>query len=119
MGDKDGFNNPFAALKGMAEGLPEGPKAQTPKAPAEPSGPPPLHGKIVLRREKKGRGGKTVTRVSGLPPERLKELCSRMKKGLGCGAKVEGEDIVLLGSLTERGADWLRSEGAREVVVGN
>jgi len=119
MGDKDaGFNNPFAALQGLGKDLPKQEKAGPAKA-KQPAGPAPLSGKIVLRREKKGRGGKTVTRVSGLPPSRLDELCKKMKKGLGCGAKVEGEDLVLLGQLTERGAEWLRDAGASEVVIGN
>lgn len=121
MGDKDGaFNNPFAALQGLAEDLPKQPKKpDTQAAEPAPKGPAPLTGKVVLRREKKGRGGKTVTRVSGLPPSRLDELCKKMKKGLGCGAKVEGEDLVLLGELTERGAAWLKDAGATQVVIGN
>lgn len=121
MGDKDaGFNNPFAALQGLGKDLPKQEKGpRTPKAEAKAKGPAPLDGKIVLRREKKGRGGKTVTRISGLPPSRLGELCKDMKKGLGCGAKVEGEDLVLLGQLTERGAEWLKDAGASQVVIGN
>lgn len=120
MGDKDGaFNNPFAALKGMAGDLPKQEKPAPTEAPEAPEGPAALSGKIVLQREKKGRGGKTVTRVSGLPPSRLEELCKTMKKGLGCGAKVEGEDLVLLGQLTERAAEWLKDAGATQVVIGN
>ena len=120
MGDKDGFNNPFAALKGLGRDLPKQEKKAAVGEPApEAEGPPMLSGKITLRREKKGRGGKTVTRVIGLPSARLEEFCQRMKKGLGCGAKVEGDDVVLLGALTERGAEWLRAEGARQVIIGN
>ncbi len=39
-----------------------------------------------------------------------------MKSALGCGAVVEGEDVVLLGSLVERAADWLEGQGAKRVV---
>ncbi len=120
MGDEDaGFNNPFAALQGLGKDLPKQEKKAEAAPSKAPAGPAPLSGKIVLRREKKGRGGKTVTRVSGLPPSRLDELCKKMKKGLGCGAKVEGDDVVLLGQLTERGAEWLRDAGATQVVIGN
>lgn len=120
MGDKDaGFNNPFAALQGLGKDLPKQEKKPETAEAKTPAGPAPLTGKIVLRREKKGRGGKTVTRVSGLPSSRLDELCRKMKKGLGCGAKVEGEDLVLLGELTERGAEWLKGAGATQVVIGN
>ncbi|MBC7171737.1 MAG: translation initiation factor, partial [Polyangiaceae bacterium] len=70
-------------------------------------------------RETKGRGGKTVTRVSGLPEARLEELAAQMKKALGCGAAVEEGEILLLGSLVQRAADWLRRQGAVRVVEGN
>lgn len=120
MGDKDGaFHNPFAALQGLGKDLPKQDEPTPSAAKAEAKGPPPLTEKVVLRREKKGRGGKTVTRISGLPPSRLDELCAKMKKGLGCGGKVEGEDLVLLGSLTDRAAQWLKDAGASQVAIGN
>ena len=45
----------------------------------------PLRPKVQL--EKKGRGGKSVTVVSNLPAQEplLKDLCSQLKKTLGCG----------------------------------
>ncbi len=112
-------HNPFAALGGAREGPPDAPSAPTPPAAPEAREPAKLAGKIVVRREKAGRGGKTVTRVSGLPAERLEELASRMKKALGCGASVEGGDLLLLGSLVPRAAAWLRADGATRVVEGN
>ncbi|MFM7143946.1 MAG: translation initiation factor [Alphaproteobacteria bacterium] len=76
-------------------------------------------GKLVLRRERKGRGGKTVTVLDGAPAGDLSELARAMKKALGCGATVEGGSIVLLGDLSDRARDWLAARGARRVVVGN
>jgi translation initiation factor 1 len=115
-------HNPFAALGGgtkeaSAEPSPGAP-APAPSPEVAPSGPR-LTAKITVRREKKGRGGKTVTRVSGLPPEHLEALAHRMKKALGCGAVVEGDEVVLLGVLVPRAAAWLRAEGATRVVEGN
>lgn len=75
--------------------------------------------KLVLSREKKGRGGKTVTRITGLPKARLEVVAKKMKKSLGCGASVDGNDVLLHGTLTERGAEWLRGQGAKRVIVGN
>ncbi|MFT5356028.1 MAG: translation initiation factor 1 [Polyangiales bacterium] len=75
--------------------------------------------KLVLAREKKGRGGKTVTRITGLPRARLEIVAKKMKKSLGCGASVDGDDVLLHGTLTERGAEWLSAQGAKRVVVGN
>ena len=75
--------------------------------------------KLVLSREKKGRGGKTVTRITGLPKARLELVAGQMKKSLGCGASVDGDDVLLHGMLTERGAEWLLAQGAKRVIVGN
>jgi translation initiation factor 1 (eIF-1/SUI1) len=74
-------------------------------------------GKLVLQREKKGRGGKTVTRVRGLPPaSELDRWATDMKRALGCGASVEDGEVILLGDLVTRAADWLA--GAAALVTG-
>ncbi len=115
------FNNPFAALSGVRDQLPR----------KEPSAPPPEReqpprpeesrlgtcGKLVVQREKKGRAGKTVTRIAGLPKERIDVLAKQLKSALGCGATREGDDLLLLGSLVDRAVQWLEGEGARQVVV--
>lgn len=105
-------HHPFAALAGMR--APAGPapvEAPVEEAPASPRFP----GKLVVRREKKGRGGKTVTRIQGLPASEREAIASQLKRALGCGATVEGDDVVLLGALVDRAADWLEAEGARRV----
>jgi predicted translation initiation factor SUI1 len=78
-------------------------------------------GKIVLQRERKGRGGKTVTIVSGLnlPAPRLEQLAREMRKGLGCGSTVESGTIVLQGDIVPRAQEWLRKHGAVQIVIGN
>lgn len=112
-------NNPFAALAPTAAAKPK--KAAEPSEPTvtPPKNTDPISGKLVLRREKKGRGGKTVTRLSGVAPDALEDIAKQIKKGLGCGALVEGDDIVLLGSLVDRAAEWLEKQGAKKVVRGN
>jgi translation initiation factor 1 len=77
--------------------------------------------KIVLRREKKGRGGKTATVVEGLrlPPSGLERIARELRRALGCGASVEGGTIVVQGDMTARIEPWLVARGARKVVVGN
>lgn len=113
-GTKGLAHNPFAALAGAT------PKGATPPPDAAPDAAvpagSPFPGKLVVRREKKGRGGKTVTRVSGVAEAHRQELAGRLKKALGCGASLEGDDIVLLGSLVDRAADWLAAEGAKRVA---
>lgn len=104
-------HSPFAAL-----GTPPAAEAAEAAPPAPPPGPLRFPDKVVVRRETKGRGGKTVTRIRGLPAEHREALADRMKRALGCGATVEDDDVVLLGSLVDRAADWLASAGASRVV---
>jgi translation initiation factor 1 (eIF-1/SUI1) len=112
-------HNPFAGLAGAGSPPPCPPMpAAVPAMPAAPA-PPKFKGKLVVRRELKGRGGKTVTRISGLPAAQREALATQMKKKLGCGAVIEGDDVVLLGDLLERAADWLTERGAPRVIKGN
>jgi translation initiation factor 1 len=74
--------------------------------------------KIVakLRMEKKGRGGKTVTVVAGLPPNAafLRELCQELKRACGTGGAVSEDTIELQGDLRDRVREYLRK---KEFVV--
>ena len=78
-------------------------------------------GKIVVRRERKGRGGKTVTLISGIerPPAQLDEIARAMRKALGCGSTVEGNLIILQGDIVPRAQAWLQEHGATKIVLGN
>ena len=68
-------------------------------------------GKIVakLRMEKKGRGGKTVTVVAGLPRNAafLTELCQELKRACGTGGTVSEDTIELQGDLRDRVREYL------------
>ncbi len=78
-------------------------------------------GKIVLRVQRKGRGGKTVTILSGsgLGANEMEPLAKALRKGLGCGARVEESAIVLQGDVSERAERWLRDRGAKQIVGGS
>jgi translation initiation factor 1 (eIF-1/SUI1) len=78
-------------------------------------------GKIVLRVQRKGRGGKTVTLLScaGLARSSLDPLAREMRKALGCGSRVEEEGIVLQGDVQERAYIWLSERGATRIVGGS
>ena len=118
------FANPFGALKNLRESLPAGasPEPDPEPEPAShttataPDRVLPRCGKIVVRREKKGRAGKTVTCVEGLPAASLAPLAKQLKTALGCAASREGETLVLHGALVERTTGWLIAHGARQVV---
>ena len=74
-----------------------------------------------VRRESKGRGGKTVTTISGVPlaGEPLKELASALKKRCGTGGalkdgviEIQGEHVeLLIAELEKRGFKAKKSGG--------
>lgn len=77
-------------------------------------------GKLVVRRTRKGRGGRTVTLIEGLddlPPAEREALAAAARKALGTGARLEELTVVVQGDVGPRLADWLRARGARQVVV--
>ena len=63
--------------------------------------------------EKKGRGGKTVTVVYGLPQnaEFLKELSQELKRACGTGGTVVEGGVELQGDLRPRVRDVLAQRG--------
>ena len=125
------FNPAFAALAGRLAGAPAAPApaaqapvarpapAASPPPPAKPQGPPPP-ARAVVRMERAGRRGKTVTVVEklGLPPRELERWQADLKKALGCGGAVEGAHLVVQGDARDRVAAWLTARGVRQVTVG-
>jgi translation initiation factor 1 len=77
--------------------------------------------KLVVRRERKGRGGKTATVVEGIrvSPSALERIARELRRALGCGASVEEGRLVVQGDLVARVERWLVEHGAPKVVVGN
>jgi translation initiation factor 1 len=63
--------------------------------------------------EKKGRGGKTVTVVDGLPEnaEFLKELSQELKRACGTGGTVVDGGVELQGDVRPRVRDVLAGRG--------
>lgn len=74
-----------------------------------------------VRRESKGRGGKTVTTISGVPlaETELKELASALKRRCGTGGalkdgviEIQGDHVqLLLDELVKRGFKAKKSGG--------
>ncbi len=87
------------------------------KKPVTPTG----DGVVCVRREVKGRGGKTVTAVMGLPldADALAELGAELKRRCGTGGTakdgvilIQGDHVVLLiAELEKRGYHVKRSGG--------
>lgn len=80
--------------------LPEGTEPDT--AAAADAGPR-QSGKLVVSMEKKGRGGKTATIVSGftLPAEVVSEVAATLKSKLGTGGSARGGEILIQGDRRE------------------
>jgi translation initiation factor 1 len=66
-----------------------------------------------LRMEKKGRGGKVVTVVFGLPNNAafLKDLSQELKRACGTGGTATGDGVELQGELRDRVRDLLTAKG--------
>jgi translation initiation factor 1 len=66
--------------------------------------PVPARLSAVLRLEKKGRGGKSVTVVSGLPRNEpfLRELAGALKRACGTGGTVADGTVEIQGDQRER-----------------
>jgi translation initiation factor 1 len=130
---RDGLrHNPFAKHFGKASPVPPDVPAKEPEpisaqsrlpAPRPHAGPPlaPSKDRIVVRRERKGHGGKAVTIVEGpgLSGHDLDALARGAAKALGAGARVEHGALVVQGEQTERLIAWLGTRGFESVVRGN
>jgi translation initiation factor 1 len=103
-----GLGNPFAGLE--SGGLPDGP-APAPAAAAKPA----KLGRVVLRKEKSGRGGKTVIVVDDfathLPLTFLETLARKLRNSCGCGGALKGRLIELQGDQPARIREVLVAEG--------
>ena len=73
--------------------------------------------KIVVRKSRKGRGGKTVTEVQGVLSDRAGQA-KALKKSLGVGAHVDGELLIVQGDQVDRVCRWLETQGVKKVVRG-
>lgn len=109
-------SNPFGALD--AGGLPQGPLDV-----AKPeSGSIAKKGRVEVRREKAGRGGKTVTTLkafqSNIPLDEIAGLAFDLKKSLACGGTQKGREIELQGDVVERVMTSLIERGFSPVKSG-
>ena len=75
---------------------------------------------IKMRREVKGRGGKTVTTLAGfkLPQNQLQQLAAKLKRYCGSGGSVKEEYIILQGDQRNKIEDYLKEQGFRVKRAG-
>jgi len=74
---------------------------------------PPVAGPVRVSREVKGRGGKTVTVVRGLPLDSvaLADLGKQLRSACGAGGTVKDGTLEVQGDHAERVLAWLAARG--------
>lgn len=76
---------------------------------------PESDGVVRVRREKKGRGGKTATLVSGLvgTEAELKAIAKKLKQKCGVGGSVKDFEVVIQGDNVDKVVEALEAQGFR------
>jgi len=106
-----GLANPFAALS--ADDLPAG--METPPAKLNAAAKPSKFGRVVLRREKAHRGGKTVIVIHDFAPHLsyayIESLAGKLKSACACGGTAHERVIEIQGDQPARIRAFLEQEG--------
>jgi translation initiation factor 1 len=91
-------------------------QCQCGKAPARPAG----DGVVRVGRETKGRGGKAVTLVRGLPLDdaALATLGKQLRTACGTGGTVKDGVVEVQGDHVERVLAWLAAQGYKPKRTG-
>lgn len=105
---RPGLNAAFAGLDGA--GLPVGPEQV-----AEKALPVWKMGRVILRREKAQRGGKTVIVIhdfaSHLPASVIEAVAKKVRVACGCGGTVKERTVEIQGDQATRIREVLEAEG--------
>ncbi|MBQ2046737.1 MAG: translation initiation factor [Muribaculaceae bacterium] len=113
-----GMNDWQAGLQAFLDSNPDLPQGEeVVEQPVEdtPSKQPRLD--IIL--EKKGRGGKIATIVTGftLDDEELAQLASKMKASLGTGGSARGGEILIQGDKRDAVLKFLTKQGYKARII--
>lgn len=112
-------NHPFGNLDGG--GLPSGPSSEQ-MQPVTATKVSKSKGRVEVRREKAGRGGKTVTTLkefpTHIPLKDLEAMTFNLKKCCACGGTLKGRVIELQGDVCDRVITELTKLGFKPVRAG-
>lgn len=113
---QDALQSPFASLQ--MDGLPDAPPE--PKQDVSSTTPTKM-GRVVLRREKAQRGGKTVVVVSDfeshISEAEIEDLARKARQACGCGGTVREREIELQGDNAPKVRAFFKGAGFRVVGV--
>ncbi len=89
-------------------------------APSPAAANAPKDGVVRVALEKKGRGGKTVSVITGLPgsEDSLKDLAAELKRRCGTGGTLKGNVIEIQGDHRDTLVELLKSKGHAVKRVG-
>lgn len=79
---------------------------------------PESDGIIRVSRQTKGRGGKAVTVISGVPAMLLKDTAKKLKNTCATGGAVKGFDIEIQGDQREKIVAYLSAQGHTVKLAG-
>ncbi|MBI5788107.1 MAG: translation initiation factor Sui1 [Candidatus Schekmanbacteria bacterium] len=81
---------------------------------------PSSDGIVRIRRELKGRGGKTVTSVFGVPLDdnKLQELANKLKQRYGTGGTVKDRVIIIQGDHRDTIVEEIKKQGYNVKLAG-
>jgi translation initiation factor 1 len=94
--------------------------AQAPTTSKGPTAALPRDGVVRVLRDRKGRGGKTVTLVAGVAggPDAVAKLATDLKRLCGTGGTVKEGVVEIQGDHRDRIADALRAKGLTVKIAG-
>lgn len=79
---------------------------------------PATDGIVRVSRQSKGRGGKTVTVIDGLPTDQLKVICKKLKGLCAGGGAVKEFSVEIQGDHRDKIIDYLRKQGFEVKAAG-
>ena len=112
--------NPFTTLdgSGLSKGEMKPPVTLSEQKPVKEKS----KGRVEVRREKAGRGGKTVTTLKGFPSyvplNTLEAMTFELKKTCACGGTLKGRVVELQGDVCDRICAELKLRGYQAVRAG-
>jgi translation initiation factor 1 len=75
-------------------------------------------GIVRIQRETKGRGGKAVSVVLGIPADKLKEICQLLKSRCATGGAVKENNIEIQGDHRDKIKELLEKQGFQVKLAG-
>ncbi len=122
--NQDFSDSPFSSLD--TNGLPNGPTSSSKLLPAKhkPKARERLGQgeRLEIRREKSGRGGKTVTTIQGFPSylgeAKKSKTLKTLKTSLGTGGSWNQNTMELQGDRRSEVYNWLKESGFSPVLAG-